>query len=399
MNLVWKLLRQHISIGQFAGFSLANLLGVLIILFGFQFYNDVLPVFTGGDSFMKNNYIIINKTIGTASTLTGRTNTFSNSDISEIQSQKFVRGVGQFVSANYKVEASMGVQGVNILNSELFLESVPDRFVDVSLSKWQYTPGDTTVPIILPRSYITMYNFGFAQSHSLPKISEGLVGMVEFTLLVHGNGKDARFNGRVIGFSSRLNSILVPQTFMEWSNKEYSSDVDNSTTRLIVEVDNPTDTRVSEFMESHGYDMADNNMDAEKIVYFLKLLVSIVVIVGLVISALSIYILMLSIYLLVQKNTTKLENLLLIGYSPQRVAMPYQMLTIGLNLAVLAIALALLAAARSYYMDVIMTLFPETDEGSMWGTLAVGILLFVVVSATNVLVVKNKVMSIWKRKD
>ena len=397
MNLVWKLLRQHISIGQFAGFSLANLLGVLIILFGFQFYNDVLPVFTGGDSFMKNNYIIINKTIGTASTLTGRTNTFSNSDISEIQSQKFVRGVGQFVSANYKVEASMGVQGVNILNSELFLESVPDRFVDVSLSKWQYTPGDTTVPIILPRSYITMYNFGFAQSHSLPKISEGLVGMVEFTLLVHGNGKDARFNGRVIGFSSRLNSILVPQTFMEWSNKEYSSDVDNSTTRLIVEVDNPTDTRVSEFMESHGYDMADNNMDAEKIVYFLKLLVSIVVIVGLVISALSIYILMLSIYLLVQKNTTKLENLLLIGYSPQRVAMPYQMLTIGLNLAVLAIALALLAAARSYYMDVIMTLFPETDEGSMWGTLAVGILLFVVVSATNVLVVKNKVMSIWKR--
>ncbi len=399
MNLVWKLLRQHISIGQFAGFSLANLLGVLIILFGFQFYNDVLPVFTGGDSFMKNNYIIINKTIGTASTLTGRTNTFSNSDISEIQSQKFVRGVGRFVSANYKVEASMGVQGVNILNSELFLESVPDRFVDVSLSKWQYTPGDTTVPIILPRSYITMYNFGFAQSHSLPKISEGLVGMVEFTLLVHGNGKDARFKGRVIGFSSRLNSILVPQTFMDWSNKEYSSDVDNSATRLIVEVDNPTDTRVSEFMESHGYDMADNNIDAEKIVYFLKLLVSIVVIVGLVISALSIYILMLSIYLLVQKNTTKLENLLLIGYSPQRVAMPYQMLTIGLNLAVLAIALALLAAARSYYMDVIMTLFPETDEGSMWGTLAVGILLFVVVSATNVLVVKNKVMSIWKRKD
>ena len=388
MNLVWKLLRQHISIGQFVGFSLANMLGVLIILFGFQFYNDVLPVFTGDDSFMKNNYIIINKNIGTASTLTGRTNTFSNSDISEIKSQKFVSGVGQFVSANYKVEASMGVQGVNILNSELFLESVPDRFVDVPLGKWKYTPGDATVPIILPRSYITMYNFGFAQSHSLPKISEGLVGMVEFTLLVHGNGKDARFKGRVIGFSSRLNSI-----------REYSNDTDNSATRLIVEVDNPTDTRVSEFMESHGYDMADNNMDAEKIVYFLKLLVSIVVVVGLVISALSIYILMLSIYLLVQKNTTKLENLLLIGYSPQRVAMPYQLLTIVLNFVVLAVAFALLVAARSYYMDVLMTLFPEVDEGSMWGTLAVGMALLVVVSATNVLVVRNKVMGIWRQKD
>ena len=203
----------------------------------------------------------------------------------------------------------------------------------------------------------------------------------------------------MIGFSSRLNSILVPQTFMEWSNREYSNDTDNSATRLIVEVDNPTDTRVSEFMESHGYDMADNNMDAEKIVYFLKLLVSIVVVVGLVISALSIYILMLSIYLLVQKNTTKLENLLLIGYSPQRVAMPYQLLTIVLNFVVLAVAFALLVAARSYYMDVLMTLFPEVDEGSMWGTLAVGMALLVVVSATNVLVVRNKVMGIWRQKD
>ena len=50
-------------------------------------------------------------------------------------------------------------------------------------------------------------------------------------------------------------------------------------------------------------------------------------------------------------------------------------------------------------MDVLMTLFPEVDEGSMWGTLAVGMALLVVVSATNVLVVRNKVMGIWKRKD
>ena len=51
MNLVWKLLRQHISIPQFAGFAFANLFGMLIVLFGFQFYQDVLPVFTAGRQF------------------------------------------------------------------------------------------------------------------------------------------------------------------------------------------------------------------------------------------------------------------------------------------------------------------------------------------------------------
>ena len=57
MNLVWKLLRQHISIPQFAGFAFANLFGMLIVLFGFQFYQDVLPVFTQEDSFMKADYL------------------------------------------------------------------------------------------------------------------------------------------------------------------------------------------------------------------------------------------------------------------------------------------------------------------------------------------------------
>ncbi len=397
MNLVWKLLRQHISVPQFIGFFFANLFGVMIILFGFQFYNDVVPVFTSGDSFMKNNYLIVSKTIGTANALSGQSNTFANSEIDELKEQKFVSGVGRFTSAAYKVDATMGVKGVNILNSELFLESVPDKFVDVPLDKWQYDEGSKTVPIILPRSYITMYNFGFAQSRSLPKISEGLVGMVDFTLLVHGNGKEGQFKGRVIGFSSRLNSILVPQSFMEWSNKEYSADSDNQSTRLIVEVDNPTDSKVTTYMENHGYDTADNNMDAEKITYFLKLLVSIVMVVGLVISVLSFYILMLSIYLLVQKNSTKLENLLLIGYSPASVALPYQILTLALNLSVLVIALVALVFARNYYLETIAMLFPEISEGTMLGSVLLGLALFAIVSLLNIIAIRHKITSIWRK--
>lgn len=243
-----------------------------------------------------------------------------------------------------------------------------------------------------------MYNFGFAQSHSLPKISEGLVGMIDFTLFVHGAGKEQRFKGRVIGFSSRLNSILVPQKFMDWSNREFSSNDDNNPTRLIVEVDNPADTKVTTYMDNNGYDTADNNMDAEKISYFLKLLVTIVVAVGLIISVLSFYILMLSIYLLVQKNSTKLENLLLIGYSPSRVALPYQILTIALNFAVLIIALVALFLVRGYYMDVIVTLFPEITEGSMIATILLGLGLFAIVSVVNIVVVRLKITSIWNRK-
>ena len=76
MNLVWKLLRQHISVPQFAGFFFANLFGMLIVLLGFQFYHDVVPIFTAEDSFMKSDFMIVNKKIGTASSISGRSNTF-----------------------------------------------------------------------------------------------------------------------------------------------------------------------------------------------------------------------------------------------------------------------------------------------------------------------------------
>ena len=55
MSLVWKLLRQHISLPQLAGFFFANLCGMVIVLLSVQFYKDILPVFTEGDSFIKKD--------------------------------------------------------------------------------------------------------------------------------------------------------------------------------------------------------------------------------------------------------------------------------------------------------------------------------------------------------
>ena len=310
MSLVWKLLRRHVSVPQFAGFFFANLLGMLIVLLSVQFYYDVLPVFTQGDSFIKKDYLIVSKRISMVSSFSGRSNTFSAADIDEIKAQKFCKSVGAFTSSRYKVSASMGVEGMAYMSTEMFFESVPDRFVDADLKDWHFAEGDPVVPIILPRSYLTIYNFGFAQSRSLPKLSEGVVSMLDLNVRLRGNGREGVMKGRVIGFSNRLNTILVPESFMKWSNRLYAPDGDAGPTRLIVEVYNPADDAIARFLQQKGYDTEEDKLDAGKTTYFLKIVSGVVMSVGLLISVLSFYILMLSIYLLVQKNTTKLENLL-----------------------------------------------------------------------------------------
>lgn len=400
MNLVWKLLRQHLSIPQMAGFFFANLFGMIIVLLSVQFYQDVIPVFTAEDSFMRSDFLIVNKKIGTASTISGSSNTFNQTEVDDLAQQPFVSRMGKFTNANYKADVSMRVNGVSVLNNgEISFESIPDSFVDTPLRNWNYQPGEKTIPIILPRIYLTMYNFGFAQTHALPKLSDGLVGMIDFHIFVHGKHREAQFKGKVIGFSNRLSSILVPQAFMDWSNDTFTPGETHAPTRLIVQVNNPSDPQFTKYLDQKGYEIENDKLNTEKTTYFLRLLVTMVVGVGLVISALSFYILMLSIYLLVQKNTHKLENLLLIGYRPAQVALPYQMLTIGLNLLIYGLALLAIFFARSYYMDLIETLFPNIEDGNMLPAIVVGALLFVLVSLSNYAIIARKIVHIWKRKD
>ena len=388
MKLIWKLLRQHISIGQFVGFFLANLLGMLIVLLSLQFYSDIIPALTGDDGVMKNTYIIVSKRIAALSGIKGEAQAFTDADIRDFEAQGFTRRVGQFTASQYEVYGSLSMGGTG-MGTDMFFESVPDEFVDV---EWPTNLPADEVPIILPRSYLALYNFGFAQTKNLPKLSEGVVSMIDLRIRLQGEGGSERnMKGRVVGFTTRLNTVLVPASFMEKSNAELAPNSKAAPTRLIVEVRNPADDAIATYIQEKGYELEDNSLDAGRATYFLKVVAGIVMAVGLLISALSFYILMLSIYLLVQKNADKLQNLRLIGYSPASVSLPYQLLTIGMNALVLVLAFGLVFWIRGIYLNRLWQMFPSLNEGSTKMTILIGFALFILVSFLNVIVIRRKI--------
>ncbi|HPW70880.1 MAG TPA: ABC transporter permease [Bacteroides graminisolvens] len=400
MKLLWKLLRQHISIGQLTGFFLANLFGMSIVLLSIQFYKDVIPVFTEGDSFMKKEYLIVTKKISAIGSFAGKTNTFSEDELKSLQEQRFSKDVGAFTPSQFKVSAGFGMKEAGIsLSTEMFFESVPNKFVDVSLDKWNFDKESRSIPIIIPRSYLNLYNFGFAQSRSLPKLSEGVMGLIQMDIVIKGNGRLEQYKGNIVGFSNRLNTILVPEDFMKWANSEFADENKPQPVRLIVEVNNPADDGIARYFQEKGYEAENDKLDAGKTTYFLRLITGIVMGVGLFISILSFYILMLSIFLLLQKNTVKLESLLLIGYSPAKVAIPYQVLTLGLNLIVLALSIGIVMYMRGMYTEVLTQLFPQMEMSIMWPAYVAGIILFSLVSVINIIAIRKKIASIWLHKS
>lgn len=221
------------------------------------------------------------------------------------------------------------------------------------------------------------------------------MNLIQMDISLRGNGRVEQFKGKIVGFSNRLNTILVPQTFMDWANKSFAPGKEAQPSRLIVEVKNPTDTAISNYFQQKHYETEGDGLDAGKTTYFLRLITGIVMGVGLFISILSFYILMLSIFLLLQKNTGKLENLLLIGYSPNRVALPYNILTTGLNLLVLVLSVGGVAWLRGYYTKIISTLFPQLETGTLLPCWIIGCTLFFAVSLLNIMMIRRKITSIW----
>ena len=394
MKLIWKLLRKHISIFELAVFFVANLIGMAVILAGIQIYNDLSPMLSGEESPMGNDYMIISRPVERVGT---DAKMFTQEDINELRNESWVEDLGVFASSQFRVDGSIEFKGKR-LSTMMFFESVPDSFVDVDSEDWGYNPGDNIIPIILPRNYLNLYNFGFSQTQGLPKITEDMIKRVELGLRIRGNGHDDDYLGYVVGFSDRLNTILVPMEFMEWANGYYCNSASNEATRLILEVSNPSDPEVINFMEEHGYVAEDKPSESGKAMFILKVCVAIIVGIGAIFSLLSIIILTLSIYLLLQKNVNKLENLVLIGYKPMYVAMPYILMTIILNVSIMIISIIAVTYVQSVYMGYLGDMFGLSLEASPAVAIISGIVLTILITLFNFFIIYRKISQISRKR-
>lgn len=394
LNLIWKLLRKHISIFELAVFFIANLIGMTVILGGVQLYSDLKPIITGKNALIGSDYLVITHPVERMG-VGGKS--FSREDITELEAQEFVSSVGTFNSSEFEVYGAIEFGGRK-LSTMLFFEAVPDSFLDIQPKEWNYKVGDSIIPIILPRNYLNLYNFGFSSTQQLPQITEDIIKRVELDIILRGNQLRGDFKGRVVGFSDRINTILVPMAFMEWANKYYGEASDEEATRLIIEVENPSDPELITFLDAKNYEVENKPSESSKAMFILKVCIVIIICIGIIFSVLSIIILTLSIYLLLQKNITKLENLILIGYKPQRVALPYNLLTLTLNISILALSIAFIAVAQKLYMGYISQLAGYTLASSPIVAIGVGVVFTIAIILFNFYIINRKIREISRKR-
>ena len=394
VNLLSRLLRKNTSAARVAGFVISNFIGIAIVLAAIQFYCDARPLLDDRDSFIKTDWLVINKKVTSGNTLGLTAVGFSPAEIEDIKRQPWVRGVAPFISNDYRVRAEIA-GGAHSLSTDMFFESLPDDYVDVPPAQWSYRKGSMEVPIIISKEYLALYNFGFASGAGLPRMSEGIMSGIPLRLHLSSDDGTRRLEavGRVAGFSNRLNTILVPENFMEEANEALGTGCMREPSRVIIDVSRPGDVAINEYLEARDLEAAGDKRNSGA-AFLLRLVTGIIAGVGGLITLLSLAILFLSISLIMEKNRQTIHSLLMLGYATSTVGGPYSRLAVTAGAGALLLAYGSVFLLREYYLSPLRGLGAE--PGSVLPMLAVGLGLTLLTIGINLAGIRRRVRGSWR---
>ena len=198
-------------------FFIVNLLGGVIVLLGLEAYNDFAALSDAAEDSLSSNTVVINKNLdadATISSFLGLRPSFNDDEVRELEALPSVASVGKFVAARFEVAAVLSISSSRV-SSDIFLEAVPDEFVMDSYTpaegvncQWSARLAGDTIPVIIPRNYLNLYNFGYATSNGMPQISNDLVGFLPLKFIFKTRKGNIAYDAVICGLTDKFNTIL-----------------------------------------------------------------------------------------------------------------------------------------------------------------------------------------------
>lgn len=387
--MLLKLQRKTLIPVQLIGYTLTVFIGISILLITTQLYSDIKPILQQQSEVFTSETAVISKNISVFKTIKKDKIYFTDDEISELERQPFAENISKFNTATFKIYAfSEGSEDIPVFYTDLFFESIPDEYIDVASDDWNWDESLDFIPIVIPENYLNLYNFGFAESQGLPVLSRNTISQIEFNIKISGNQKSKEFKSKIVGFTNKINSILVPEDFLLWANKEYGRVQKNKTSRVLVEFKDPTDEAILSYFNENNYAINKEKLEFSKIIFFFKSALIVVFAIAVIIIALSISFILLSLNLIIQKNKELILNLYNIGYNHRKIARFYQVVISTTTIISILFAIVASIKVRSIYTIKLAKLFDFTTSSNIITSLAI-ILIFVLLLTYNLLLIRN----------
>ncbi|SDF26342.1 FtsX-like permease family protein [Chitinophaga filiformis] len=320
-------------------------IAMILLLIAIQAHTDFDQLLNNQQNANESaDFLVINKKITNAMMGQNAKSEFTPAEIADLQKQPFTEAFGFITSNQYKVTAA--APGDLHFYTDMFFESVPDSFIDVKNDEWKWAPGDNTIPIILPNDFLNLYNFGFALSQGLPQISQETVKALPMKVTISQGLMTQEFTGRIVGFSDRISSFLVPVSFMDWANGKFGTGQAASPSRVIIKTKDPSNPVLAEYLKDKGYTTNQDKIKYSKTKRIVQIIVSVIGFFGVILLVFALLVFSMFIQLVIASCKKEIQLLVTLGTAPRQLQRYLMRQFVPLYIAIGIVALLLVAGLQ-----------------------------------------------------
>ena len=279
----------------------------------------------------------------------GKDNRFTQADLDRLKTFKDIEGVAPLLSNQFRVRATAG--DLIPFSTDLFLESINRDFIDTVPASFTWQPGQVEVPIIFSSDFLEMYNV-FAPAQGLPQLSSRTLSSVNIILECSGPRGAITFRGNIVALSDRINSILVPRSFMNWTNMYLSGDTTVRASRVFIKTKDANNPGLVSFLDQQHYHLNKDKIKFSRVRAILQNIISVLGIFGLLVIGMALMLFSFYLQLIIAKSKDHLRLLLTLGYSPRWLARSVAKAWLPVYLAIILAALLITQAAHLYFVNI-----------------------------------------------
>jgi hypothetical protein len=382
----WSRWFSYISLGM----------GILLLLGCVQMYIN-LQRLTEDGNIRKNgyDYVPIAKNVTAELMRRPEKNMFTKKDVDELKSRPFIEDISPLIANQFRIQLSAGK--MLPFTTELFLESLDNDFLDTLPPSFSWQEGQEMVPIIFSADFFDIYMV-FAQGQDLPQFSKEAATGLRILITCYGNGQEKTFTGKIVAFSDRVNSILVPKTFLDKANETFGSGKSVEASRIFIKTKDANNPELIKFLDSKGYEVNKEKTILGRNKMIIQNILSGLGIFGLLVVVLALMLFSFYLQLVIAKSKDNLQLLLTLGYSPGWLSKMVARKFIPVYITVVTVALILTQILQWAFHQFVMHNRPELSSAIHWSLAAVAFLLILLSMFTNFRVVKKLLYNFYKKQ-
>lgn len=280
--------------------------------------------------------------------------------------------------------------------TETFIESLDNDFIDTIPPSFSWQEGQQTIPIIFSSDFFEIYTV-FAPGQDLPQVSKEMATGLQLLITCYGNGQEQAFIGKIVAFSDRVNSILVPETFLKWANETFGQKKEIEALRIFIKTKDANNPELLTFLDAKGYVVNKDKTILGRNKMIIQSIFSGLGIFGLMVVILALMLFSFYLQLVITRSKDNLRLLLIPGYSPAWLSKNVSNRFLPVYLFIILIALVITGLLQWAFYHFVMHDRAELSPVIHWSIIVAALLLIILSLLTNYRMVKRLLHNFYKQ--